>query len=156
MKRILLSSFFLLFISCGVQNTPVNIGPISDTIEINEKQDELYIKANNWMVENFNSAKSVIQFSDKEAGIVTGKYLLKSTYNYSGFTATEFDIFAVIKIQVKDGATKITITPDNFNTVKSELIDQKYQYTEEIARNQINLLIDSYLDYVENDNSNDW
>ena len=48
MKRILLSSFFLLFISCGVQNTPVNIGPISDTIEINEKQDELYIKANKW------------------------------------------------------------------------------------------------------------
>ncbi|HET8886793.1 MAG TPA: DUF4468 domain-containing protein [Salinimicrobium sp.] len=141
--------------SCA-SSTPVTIDPIVESFEAEGTKDELYVAANNWMVENFNSAKSVIQFSDKEAGIVTGKYLLKETYTYSGYTATAVGIFAIIKIQVKDGAARVTVTPDNFNSVSSSLVKEEYQYTKEKAVAQIQSLIDSLKNYMKNDNSNDW
>lgn len=46
-------------------------------IEISDKsKDQIYIKANGWFVETFNSAESVIEFQDKEAGKIMGKYVL--------------------------------------------------------------------------------
>lgn len=93
MKKLLLLPVLFLFISCGITNsTPVSISPISSKINVSGEQNELYVRANNWMVGNFTDAKSVIQFSDKEEGIVTGKYLLRSTYEFSGLTAVDRDI----------------------------------------------------------------
>jgi len=42
---------------------------------LNTPKDELYIKVNSWFVETFTSAESVIEFQDKEAGRVMGKYI---------------------------------------------------------------------------------
>ena len=39
-----------------------------------KQKDELYMKANLWLVETFNSAESVIQYSDKEYGVISGKF----------------------------------------------------------------------------------
>lgn len=158
MKKIILFVFFsaFLFQSCGIKTIPVAMNPIDHQFQIDKKKDDIFVSANNWMVENFNNAKSVIQYSDKEAGVVTGKYLLKSSYNYDGYTASENDIFAIIKIQVKGGASKITITPDNFNSISSDLVDPKYQYTKEMAETQVNDLIASYENYIKNDNSEVW
>ncbi len=158
MRKIFLFAFLgILLHSCmGLQGVPVTMEPIEHQFQVDKNKDDLYVSANNWMVENFNDAKSVIQFTDKEAGVVTGKYLLKSSYNYEGYTATETDIFAIIKIQVKDGASKITITPDNFNSVSSSMVDPKYQYTKEMAETQVKHLIASYEEYIKNDNSEVW
>ena len=78
---------FLLFVilstvlfSCktmemGPKATPDQL-TYSEIIELpNITQDELYIKANSWFVDNFNDAESVIQFQDKEAGKLMGKYV---------------------------------------------------------------------------------
>jgi len=108
------------------------------------------------MVGKFNNAKSVIQFSDKEAGVVTGKYLLRSTYEFSGMTTTERDVYSIIKIQLKDNAARITITPESFNALTSTLIAEPYRFNEEDVKIQINELIASFEDYMKNDTSSEW
>ncbi len=43
-------------------------------------QNQLYIKAYQWMANTFNSAKEVIQMQDKEAGKLIGKGVMKTAY----------------------------------------------------------------------------
>lgn len=100
--------------SCGsLSTTMLYPQEISEVIIIeNTNKLDLFIRANNWMVETFNDAESVIQFTDKEGGIVTGKYLLHT--KILGTQVPREPIFAIIKIQVKDNAAKITIKPDQY------------------------------------------
>ena len=158
MKKLILLPIIFLFISCGISNSiPVSIQPITKTLKLQEDKNDFYVKANNWMVSNFTNAKSVIQFSDKEEGIVTGKYLLRSTYEFTtGITATDRDIYAIIKIQLKDNATKITIEPENFNALTSASIRADYQFGEKEVKDQINNLIASFEDFMLNDTSGNW
>ena len=149
MKNLL--SFFTLAIlvtSCGaIKTTPVNIGSIEKTFEHNLDKDKLFVVANNWMVQTFKSAKSIVQFTDKEEGVVIGKYLLNSiTTNNSLYNNTiTSDIYAIIKLQVKDGITKISIDPYDFNKVESIYITP---YGEEEAMTDINGLIENYRQYL--------
>lgn len=148
------------FQSCGTfQGTPVSMEPIEHHFEVDKSKDDLYVSANNWMAETFNSAKSVIQFTDKEAGVVTGKYLLKPGYRYSNYQYYETEegsVYAIIKIQVKKGATKITVNPDDFTEITSDMLNEKYKYSKEKATEQINALIESYETYIKNDDSEIW
>ena len=82
-----------------------------------ENQNQLFVKANNWMVERFNNAESVIQFSDKESGTISGKYLLGTVTNPNEYGPGS-KAWAMIKVQVKDNAARITITPDSFKYAK--------------------------------------
>jgi hypothetical protein len=38
-------------------------------------KDDLFVKTNLWAVGYFNKAESVIEYSDKEAGIISGKFI---------------------------------------------------------------------------------
>ncbi|WP_289024337.1 DUF4468 domain-containing protein [uncultured Salegentibacter sp.] len=156
MNKLLLIISLVLFYSCG-SLTPVlvNPDPISKTFGIRGDKNELYVKANNWMVENFNSAKSVIQFSDKEEGIVTGKYLLGSVHPDATGSPVK-DVFAVIRLQVKDEATKITITPEDYQYVTSIGVTESQKLTQGKLDTQINQLIVSYEDYMKNSTSTDF
>src|SRR5574344_2909153 len=40
-----------------------------------QTKDQIYIRANSWFVETFNSAESGIEFQDKEAGKIMGNYV---------------------------------------------------------------------------------
>ena len=48
-----------------------------------DNQDDLFIKANDWMISMFKDASSVIQFNDKQEGVLIGKYLMSGTLNTS-------------------------------------------------------------------------
>ncbi|WP_233248578.1 DUF4468 domain-containing protein, partial [Desulfonatronum sp. SC1] len=50
----------------------------------NHTKSEIYVKANAWFVETFNSAENVIEFNDRESGRVMGKYVF--TYNEGVYT----------------------------------------------------------------------
>ncbi|WP_107822016.1 DUF4468 domain-containing protein [Mangrovibacterium marinum] len=64
----------------------VTVSKSEQVIEVPGTKDELYVKANEWMVRSFNNAKSVIQFQDKEAGKIMGKYLLHGSSQSIGDT----------------------------------------------------------------------
>ena len=158
MKKLLLLLCVAITIQSCATYTPVSMEPISQSFVIDKEKDEIFVSANNWMVENFNNAKSVIQYTDKEAGIVTGRYLLKPLYEFEGYSLVESTdgIFAVIKIQVKDGASKITITPEDFEAVTGPSVNEKLKYSKQIAEAQVKDLITSYGNYVTNDTSQEW
>ena len=104
------------------------------------------------MVEAFNDAKSVVQFTDKESGTITGKYYLspiKAATQYGPRT----DAYAIINIQVKDDASKITVTPEEFQYMKGNMYTL---YKEEDAKNKINSLISSFEESIVEEDNSDW
>ena len=157
MRKLMILSLMLISMlgiqSCGIIKT-VESKSTEIVVKLNDKsQDDLYIRANTWMVEKFNNAESVIQFSDKPNGIVAGKYLLSSKgIAGSGMGATWKNVYAIIKIQVKDNGAKITITPDSFG--ESSMNPQAY--TGEKAQSDVEQLTASFSDSIGKIESTDW
>jgi hypothetical protein len=75
------------------------------------QREQLYLKANNWMIETFNDAQSVVQHNDKEEGVVIGKYLMSGTVQTSMYGSADSRIYAIIDIRVKDDKARIEIKP---------------------------------------------
>lgn len=152
MKKLFLLTVFLLILqSCAVVTTESK--PIIKVVQIEDAtKNELYVRANNWMVSAFNNAESVIQFTDKESGTITGKYLLGTITQASKYAPAN-NAFAIIQIQVKDGASKITITPDSFRYAKG---NPYTLYTEEKAMEDINLLLISFEQTIVQEEDKDW
>lgn len=106
-KIISLALIGLFFTSCktmyhGEDAAQSDLTYVS-VLDFEESQNDLYIKANQWAVETFNSAESVIQFSDKDAGIIMGKYTSDIKVGvYNGMSKS------TIKIELKDKKVRLT------------------------------------------------
>ncbi len=132
----------LFFTSC-VSSRQTIASPETKVKNVVNKSDKNsnYIKANEWMVQAFGDAESVIQFTDKEAGIVKGKYVMKQgAISTSAYVQSTPSFYAIITIRVKDEACRIEIvaptgmysqkvmgvetgfTPEMFNTSSDLLI----------------------------------
>jgi hypothetical protein len=85
----------------------------------NLSKSDIYIKANAWFVETFNSAESVIEFQDKESGKIMGKYV----FSYAEGVYT-YDVRQTISIDIKDGKVRIVINDPYFRTTSG--MGQKY------------------------------
>ena len=141
MKKIIFLLSVFLFFSCG--HKLETMAPVEKVIEAPGTKNQLYVRANNWMVESFNNAKMVVQFSDKEEGIVTGRYMMAPTWGYNGYSVVQSGgHFAIIQIQLKEGATKITVKP--------EATRYTDKWTSKDAVRNIRSLINSYTAYMEN------
>ena len=157
MKKLMILSLMLISMvglqSCGSVKI-VEPKSTEKVVKLNNKpQDDLYIRANTWMVENFNNAESVIQFSDKPNGIVTGKYLLSSKgVMGNGLSTAWKNVYAIIKIQVKENAARITITPDSFG----EYSLNPQAYTVQKAQSDIDILITSFTNSIGETETTDW
>lgn len=151
MKKITLIIVVLAFASCGYKPpvvTPVTIEPISKVFDVNASKDQLFVRANKWMIAMFNNSESVVEYSDKEAGVVAGKYLLgKTSSRGTGLAASyvgpENNIFSIITIEVKDNAAKITLSPQTFERIESQYLTE-YGINEQSAREKIDSLIASF------------
>ena len=133
MLSILLATSLLQ--SCMMPATMTVAKVIDVAIAPETSKDELFVRSNTWMVENFNNAESVIQFSDKEAGIVAGKYtFFTKSVSVSMYDVREVESSAMIKIKVKNGAAQISITPNPISFYDS-MGTEEAKYREEISRN---------------------
>lgn len=142
----------LIFSSCTTVSKMVTLPKVGDIIAVSGTKDDLYIKANIWMVRTFKDAKSVIQFQDKGAGKIMGKYLMNSINwggeigQYSNSVYSK-DVFSLITISVKDNATKIDIEPMGkweFDSSGATVLS----YSPEKAQADIKALIEDYKNYV--------
>lgn len=112
MKKLFFIIVCLFIISGCVQVNTTGIGGElankADTdyisiIPVAEKtKAELYISVNSWVVNTFNSAESVIQFQDKDAGKVMGKYIFD--HNIGSYY---FRVKPTLDIDIKDGKVKV-------------------------------------------------
>ncbi|PTN28985.1 hypothetical protein C6366_18615, partial [Desulfonatronum sp. SC1] len=87
-KSLLSIGIIITFYSCASMmgtTAPEEARRYERIIEVpNHTKSEIYVKANAWFVETFNSAENVIEFNDRESGRVMGKYVF--TYNEGVYT----------------------------------------------------------------------
>jgi hypothetical protein len=159
MKKIIKFMIIILFFgSCGhFKSTQSNIIPVSKIVTINNvAKNELFVRANNWMISTFKDARSSIQFTDKENGTITGKYLLGTISKINIYNSDRHDsdryAYAIISIKVKEEASKITINPYAFHNSEGNPYPL---YTEEDARLDIDELISSFEKFILESENND-
>ena len=116
MKKIIVIAFVTLLASCSSLMMPVvettDLAKTKIIENLSENKSDLYVKANKWMIKSFNNAESVIQFSDKESGTISGKYLLFGSIS-AGLYGASIDsrIFATINVECKNNKAKIEVVP---------------------------------------------
>lgn len=110
---ICLSSLFVF--SCVPLPTLVQFTAEENFVQVFDElpatQDDLFTKANAWLVSIFRDADSEVQYVDKEEGIIIGKYLLNGRLTPVRYGAIDSRIFAVIDIRVRDNRAKVEIMP---------------------------------------------
>jgi hypothetical protein len=160
MKNFIIVSTICLTLlpSCyTLRQMPVAFEPVVKTNDVNGTKDELYLKSNRWMVSIFKDARSIIQYSDKAEGTIIGRYLLKD-FPADPFHIEKF-IYATIEITVKDGKSRIVITPEGWTVTTryndkgepKKIVEPKERYyTKEMAIADINALCESFHKSLEN------
>lgn len=151
MKKELLIALSFALISCGVQYVPVSVEPLEETFEINEQNKELlFSKANSWFALAFQNSKNVIQYSDKETGVITGRFAIQPQMMSNGYGLQQDNsIYSGIQVRVKDNAAKIAINPDDFTEVHSAR-NESYRFTKDSAIAKSHELIASFKNYLQN------
>jgi hypothetical protein len=107
--------FFLLVIalqSC-VATYPFSTGfpnpNFEKIVETTHDKDNAFVIANSWLVEQMVDAKDVIQYSDKEAGVIKGKFMFYYSRTVSGYSTGLVKVEGLITIKVKDNKSMIQI-----------------------------------------------
>lgn len=105
-RKLFVIVFIVLFVSC-VSNPGISDNlKFSEIVEVNGvTSNDLFTRINLWMVDAFNNAESVIQYSDKESGIIKGSYIF--TYSQP-LTFAQIPIRSTITVEVRDGRYKIS------------------------------------------------
>jgi len=70
------------------------------------KADKLFDLTCLWLAESFGSSKEVVELKDKESKKIVGNIV--TTFNVF---VTKFNVQTVLKIEIKDGKTRITYNP---------------------------------------------
>jgi hypothetical protein len=135
MKKIIVIAFVSLLTSCSSLMMPVvkttDLAKTKIIENLSENKSDLYVKANKWMIKSFNNAESVIQFSDKESGTISGKYLLFGSISPGLYGASiDSRIFATINVECKNNKAKIEVVP--LGEIRATE-DAKQKMTTEIA-----------------------
>ena len=77
----------------------------------NKNKSEIYTIIKNWITENYNSPKDVINIDDKESGIILLKSFFLNTQTIANTNITLKDnYYFSLKINIKDSKYKITIS----------------------------------------------
>lgn len=154
LKKITVITAFLVAMALqGCAQITVESIPVEKVVKIeNVKKNELYVRANNWMVSVFNNAKSVVQFSDKESGVIMGRYQLGMISQGDEYGSARY-AYATIKIKVKDSASKIIITPESFWFMEG---NPYTLYTDKDTKKDIDNLITSFEEAMVVPDDNDW
>ena len=151
---IVLVVFTLLLASCTTIK-PSEVKGVTKVVEVSgASKDELFVKASSWLVDAFNSAKSVIQFSDKEAGVIKGKYRI----TFPQFLETG-ECEATFTVECKDGKCRLIIDdPYNFRAddIYSTRITNMTKEGYESVTNDINALCLSFEKYLKEEHDASW
>lgn len=101
----------VLFGACATGDTPNPEDMRVERILTFEdmEQDDLFDLANRWFVHSFGSAQAVIDYQDKERGIVMGKYTYRTSVMGPLAMSTIDRVQCTIQVEVRDGRARIQI-----------------------------------------------
>jgi hypothetical protein len=78
---------------------------VREVIESGHSKAELFQLSNEWLVDTFSSADAVIQFKDKQEGVVMGK----GYFQYFDIAYGQTRIWFTLKMEVKEQKARISI-----------------------------------------------
>lgn len=97
--------FILLSLACAsTVKTGTYAENYEEIVEVEGTKDNIFTKANLVFVDVFVNADSVIQYSDKEAGVIKGKYF--STIG----SFRLYNVSSIIEVSVKEGKYRIKMS----------------------------------------------
>ena len=145
----------ILFMSGCLTLTKVQFMEEDNYVEVfddlQDNKHQLYLKANNWIIQAFNDAESVIQHSDKEEGVVIGKYLMSGTVQSNMYGSVDNRVYAIIDIRVKDHKARLEIKPQGQWSYDPSGMSI-YNYSKEDAINDMKRLSDDFYNALLKDN----
>ncbi|HLW21140.1 MAG TPA: DUF4468 domain-containing protein [Cyclobacteriaceae bacterium] len=114
--------------------------------ELEAPQDQLFVSTNKWMIKVFKDARNIIQYSDKEQGVIMGKYLLSEDVFFQGNLigpVLNIQINAIIDIRLRDNNARFSITP------LGNWVESSYQgYSKERANEDMEMLADNFYTFL--------
>ena len=123
MKQKILSALFLsvclAMLAMGCASTPVTIEEKVAIIEIKgQTKDLIFDNANQWAVKTFRKADCVIEYSNKDMGTISGKYITETTDNFvrEGYSKVR----NMITVECKDEKLRLTMLPVEILHAKKE------------------------------------
>lgn len=151
---LLILGLALLIMSCATVK-PSEVKGMTKVVDVpGVSKDELFVRASSWMVETFNSSKSVTQYSDKEAGIIKGKYVI----DFPQLTA-QGSCDATITIECKDEKCRLIIDdPYDFRVkdIYSTRIVNMTQKGFDTVIGNISYVCESFEKYIKEEQDTSW
>lgn len=136
----------LLIALAGCMSAPHAIVPndFKKIIITNKGSDDNYKASMLWFVENYNSAKDVIQYADKDSGIISGRGETNIAYKNEYKMDVMIRMDYVITIEIKDQSSKISFSDISVirNSGWTNYRQTDYTLSQEEA--------DAYLDFANN------
>ena len=150
-------------LSCSTSKSIKKYDPPGKVVkEVNTpgSMDENFVKANEWFVIKFVNSKNVNRYSDKEAGLVKGKFMLFDEKTWvpatkNSYPVTSQSINAVITIRVKENKARLEIeVSEPIYTTKYGDIEYGHSLAEVEA--QIGKLGADFMQYMFKESENEW
>ena len=92
---------------------------ISNTFVIEapgKAKEEIFVEANNWFIHSFVSAKSTIEFADKDQGVLIGKgYIANVSSHQSMGGSSEVSAWIIVRVDIKDEKFRVITTIQQYN-----------------------------------------
>lgn len=155
MKKLTLITILILINGCISYRTLNKPDNISEIINTKLLKDEAYILSNEWMVETFNDSESVIEFTDKEVGIIKGKYLMAQGIDFdSSYYTSISPLFVIITIRVKDSLVRFEINHNNYPFTLAKAYGREYGITPQQFTAKGMSLIEDFEIFIETNSEN--
>jgi len=98
----------ILFYGCGTMGGLQEAVTYSEVVNVSgSTANDLYVKINMWFVDAFRKADSVIQFSDKDSGIIKGKYISPNNIVWG---TDYYRISSIITVEARDERYRISFS----------------------------------------------
>lgn len=100
-----------------------------------QTEEALFVKSNAWFVESFNSAKSVIEYSDKENKIIMGNFTLDFFKDIHYFS-----VKSSIQVEIKGNRIRIIISNPSLSRT-GDVMNGTYSSPQSISVNATSIII---------------
>lgn len=79
-------------------------------------KEQIFVEANNWFVHSFVNSKSVIDFNDKEEGVIIAKGYIPHVASHNSIGgASEINAWVIIRVDIKNHKFRIMTTIQKYD-----------------------------------------
>jgi hypothetical protein len=135
--RLAVSMQLFLFLLCGCMPTliPPDSTTVQKVIEVpGIPKDIIYERSRIWIAKTFRSSKAVIEYENKETGVIIGNGVIHYTLT-AGFSSAEVPVRFTMKEDIKDGRIRIT-----FDNLYEGTLEMPVKYRQSMDRIRPKLL----------------